>query len=181
MPIINTQILITNLKGNFSLDVENETTLITRKIIATRSFDFIESTRSIGATSFTKSTSGMKFTRSTISIRSTKNFSILENVTQQLLDNKHIFTLGQLFRIVPNLKQYVAKLAPGRKNITITRLNLVVDLMAINPHMAMIQVHVGKNIIEDVILDGGSNMNIMTKEFRKWFGLPNPKPTPYTL
>jgi hypothetical protein len=53
--------------------------------------------------------------------------------------------------------------------------------MAIDPHMVVIQVHVGKNIIENVILDGGSNVNIMTKEFQKWFGLPNLKPTPYTL
>jgi len=90
--------------------------------------------------------------------------------------------LGQLFKIAPDLKQYVAaKLALIRKNITIARPNPIVVLMAIDPHMVVKQVHVGKNIIENVILDGGSSVNIMTKEFRKWFGLPNLKPTLCTL
>jgi hypothetical protein len=60
------------------------------------------------------------FTISTIVIRITKiirSFSNLENITQQLLESKHTFTLGQLFKITPDLKQYVvAKLALGKKN-----------------------------------------------------------------
>jgi hypothetical protein len=40
---------------------------------------------------------------------------------------------------------------------------------------------VGKNMVEDILLDGGSDANIMTKELQKWLGLPSPKPTPYTL
>jgi hypothetical protein len=53
--------------------------------------------------------------------------------------------------------------------------------MAINPHMDVIQVQVGKNMVEDVLLDGGFNMNIMIEELHKWLGLPNLKLTPYTL
>jgi hypothetical protein len=45
----------------------------------------------------------------------------------------------------------------------------------------MIQIQVGKNMVEGILLDGGFNMDIMTKELRKWLGLPSPKPTPYTL
>jgi hypothetical protein len=33
----------------------------------------------------------------------------------------------------------------------------------------------GKNIIENVLLDGGSGVNIMKEEFQKWLGFPNPK------
>jgi len=40
---------------------------------------------------------------------------------------------------------------------------------------------VGKNIIEDVLLDGMSDMNITTKELWKQLRLPTPKLTPYTL
>jgi hypothetical protein len=63
----------------------------------------------------------------------------LVNINQQLLDCKHTLTLGQLFKITPNLKQYVvAKLAPGRRTITPSRPNLVITLVAIDPHMAVI-------------------------------------------
>jgi hypothetical protein len=44
-----------------------------------------------------------------------------------------------------------------------------------DPHMAVIYVQIGKNFIEDVLLDGGSKVNIITKE------LPTPKPIPYHL
>ncbi len=36
-------------------------------------------------------------------------------------------------------------------------------------------------MVENVLLDGGSSVNIMTKELWKWIGLPNPKPTSYTF
>lgn len=56
-----------------------------------------------------------------------------------------------------------------------------VSLVAINPHMVIIQMHVGKNIMEDVLLDGGLGVNIVTKDLRKKLGLAFLKPTPYTL
>jgi hypothetical protein len=40
---------------------------------------------------------------------------------------------------------------------------------------------VGKNIIENLLLDGGSNVNIMTEEFWKWLGLPSLKLASYTF
>jgi hypothetical protein len=36
-------------------------------------------------------------------------------------------------------------------------------------------------MVEDVLLDGGSYVNVMTEELWKRLGLPNPKPTSYTL
>ncbi len=59
---------------------------------------------------FTRTTKPIDFIGSTIVIRITRiigSFSMLEDITQQLLDNKHTFTLGQLFKIILNLKQYV--------------------------------------------------------------------------
>jgi hypothetical protein len=35
-----------------------------------------------------------------------------------------------------------------------------VGSVAINPHMVVIPVHVGKNIVEDVLLDGGSSLTL---------------------
>jgi hypothetical protein len=47
--------------------------------------------------------------------------------------------------------------------------------------MAIIPIHVGKNLVEDVLLDGGSGVNIITKDLRKTLRLPTAKLTPYIL
>ncbi len=36
-------------------------------------------------------------------------------------------------------------------------------IVAINNHMTVIHVHVHKNTIKDILLDGGSRINIITK------------------
>jgi hypothetical protein len=57
------------------------------------------------------------------------------------LENKHTFTLGQFFKIVPNLRQYLgAKLAFTRKTLTALKLNPIIASVAIDPHMVVIQV-----------------------------------------
>jgi len=45
--------------------------------------------------------------------------------------------------------------------------------------MVVIQVYIGKNTIEDVLLDGGFGVNIIILRLR--LGLPKLKPTPYNL
>jgi hypothetical protein len=47
--------------------------------------------------------------------------------------------------------------------------------------MVVIQVYIGKNTIEDVLLDGGFGVNIIIEQLRLRLGLPKPKPTPYNL
>jgi hypothetical protein len=47
--------------------------------------------------------------------------------------------------------------------------------------MAVIQVHIGKNPIEDVLLDGGFGINIITKQLKLRLGLPKLKLSPYNL
>jgi hypothetical protein len=47
--------------------------------------------------------------------------------------------------------------------------------------MVVIQVQVGKNIVEDVLLDGDASVNIITKNLRTKLGLPKPRPVPYHL
>jgi hypothetical protein len=67
--------------------------------------------------------------------------------------------------ITPNLRQYVAtKFAPRRITIIISKPNPVIAFVAIDPHMVMIHIQVGKNMVEDILLGGRSAMNIMTKE-----------------
>jgi hypothetical protein len=47
--------------------------------------------------------------------------------------------------------------------------------------MAIIQVQIGKNTIEDVLLDGGFGVNIITKQLRLKLGFPKPKHAPHNL
>jgi hypothetical protein len=47
--------------------------------------------------------------------------------------------------------------------------------------MAIIQVQVGKNIVENVLLDGEASVNIITKHLKTKLGLPKPISTPYHL
>jgi hypothetical protein len=47
--------------------------------------------------------------------------------------------------------------------------------------MAIIQVQIGNNTMEDVLLDGGSRVNVIIEQLRLKLGLPKPKPTPYNL
>jgi hypothetical protein len=47
--------------------------------------------------------------------------------------------------------------------------------------MAIIQIQIRKNIIEDVLLDGGSGINIIIEQLRLRLRVPKPKPAPYNL
>ncbi len=47
--------------------------------------------------------------------------------------------------------------------------------------MAIIQVQIRKNFIEDVFLDGGFGVNIITKKLRVQLILSKPKLAPYNL
>jgi hypothetical protein len=45
----------------------------------------------------------------------------------------------------------------------------------------VIQVQVGKKFMDDVLIDGGSKVNMITENLRIQLGLPKPNPTPYNL
>jgi hypothetical protein len=62
------------------------------------------------------------------------------------------------------LKQYVVtNIALGKINIIVVGPNPIITLVAIDPHMIVIHVQVGKNIVKDVLLNGQFGMNIMMK------------------
>ncbi len=47
--------------------------------------------------------------------------------------------------------------------------------------MAVIQVQIGKNFIEDVLVHGGFGVNIIIEKLRVWLGLSKPNLAPYNL
>jgi hypothetical protein len=62
-----------------------------------------------------------------------------------------------------------------------THFKLNTAIIKVDNQMIVIQVQVGKSIVEVVLLDGGANVNIITKNFRKKLGLPKPRLISYHL
>jgi hypothetical protein len=80
--------------------------------------------------------------------------------------------LGQSLKIAPELKIYLwQKLKPKKiHNLSGTTIDKQVGssvpkvrtiIVTIDNHMAVIQVEIAKNTIEDVLLDGSSGVNII--------------------
>jgi hypothetical protein len=72
-----------------------------------------------------------------------------------LLSNKNTFALGQLMHLAPNLKQYVVSRISLSSHPTHHQAPpFDVGLVGRNLHMEVISMHVEKNIMDDVLLDG---------------------------
>jgi hypothetical protein len=58
-----------------------------------------------------------------------------------------------------------------------------IDTVAIevDNQMAVIQIQVGRNIVEDVLLDGGASVNNITKNLKTNVGLLKLRSAPYHL
>ncbi len=82
-------------------------------------------------------------------------------------------------------------LKPKKPNITIKVISdpsvaIVIEthsrvhyiVIEINNQMVTIHVQVGKNIVEDFLLNGGASVNIITENFGTKLGLPKPRSTP---
>jgi hypothetical protein len=91
-----------------------------------------------------------------------------------MLETCYTLNLGQLLKIVLELKRYfwhklkLEKIQNVNKTTTNKQVgSLVLEVgttnATIDNHVAIIQVEIGKNTIEDVLLDEGSGINIITK------------------
>ncbi len=110
-----------------------------------------------------------------------------------MLETSYILNLGKLLKITPKFKRYLwQKIKPKKKPHNLSSAttykqvgSLVpevgIGVIVINNHMVVIQIQIGKNAIEDVLLDGGSRVNIITKQLKLKLGLPKPKLAPYNL
>jgi hypothetical protein len=67
------------------------------------------------------------------------------------------------------------------KTIPFVAPKVTTTIIAIDNHMVIIHVHIRKNIVDDVLLDGGFGVNIIIEQLILKLGLPKPKPTPYNL
>ncbi len=82
-----------------------------------------------------------------------------------MFETSYTLNLGQLLKIAPELKIYIWQKLKLEKNQNVNKTtidkqvgSLILEVGTItiimNNHMAIIQVQIGKNTIEDVLLDG---------------------------
>ncbi len=60
-----------------------------------------------------------------------------------------------------------------------THVKLDTTIIKVNNQMAITQIQVGKNIVEDVLIDGGASANFITKNLKTRLGLSKPRLAPY--
>ncbi len=99
----------------------------------------------------------------------------------KMLETTYTMRLSQLLKITLDFNKYMwHKLKPKKPNIntkvilepsvaTMTETPSKIDTATIevDNQMAIIQVQVGKNTIEDVLLNGATSVNIITKTLKK--------------
>jgi hypothetical protein len=69
----------------------------------------------------------------------------------------------------------------SQPNVAITHFEVDTITIEIDNQMTIIQVQVGNNIVEDVMLDEGASVNIITKNLVTKLGLLKPRLAPYQL
>jgi hypothetical protein len=80
----------------------------------------------------------------------------------------------------PNIATEVI-LKPNVATMVETHSKLNITTIKLDNQMAVIQVQVEKNILQDVLLDGGTSVNIIIKNLKRKLGLLKPRPFPYHL
>jgi hypothetical protein len=93
----------------------------------------------------------------------TEKKDVFQEISQQLHYRKHTLTFGQFMDLALDLKQYVVSKVSRNSQPTHLQGSIAIFL-----HMAIIQVHLGKNIVEDVLLDGGLGVNIIIEDLCKF-------------
>jgi hypothetical protein len=87
------------------------------------------------------------------------------------LESKYSITLKQVFQLIPNLKQHVLSKVFPSKILVLPKLpSTTVATINMNPHIAMIPICVGKNLVDDVLLDGGLIINMITHSLKERLG-----------
>jgi hypothetical protein len=103
-----------------------------------------------------------------------------------MLKITYTLKLDQLLKIAQTLKNICGKTTtkisqPSVATMVDTHSKLDTTTIEVNNQMEIIQVQVGKNIVEDVSTNGKAIVNIITKNLKTKLGLSKPRRTPYHL
>ena len=105
-------------------------------------------------------------------------------VLESIQNHKLQVTMRNLFSLSLSLTEFVSSRlteAVTQPSRTPTTEELIAATEAIDKHMPVISISIGKNTVDDVLLDGGSGFNVITEEERRKLGLLKPSPTPFNL
>jgi hypothetical protein len=80
---------------------------------------------------------------------------VKKEVGQWILDNKIIVTIGQLLKLTPNLNTYLTSINKQFAHSEGNTFKVIVTIViaTVDHHMGLIIIHVGKNMVNDVLLD----------------------------
>jgi hypothetical protein len=100
------------------------------------------------------------------------NMNLVAKATKVIMNSKLEMKLGQLMRICPQLKRVVERSLIKMKEDQVAYVCKVTKKVEdFDEVMPVIQVWVGKFEIRDVLLDNGSNVNIIFESLKKKLGL----------
>ncbi len=92
----------------------------------------------------------------------------MKDINIQVLETEYVINLGQLLRITLDTKRYIFKpvkyvqlVQPKLVQPKLTSVTMVIDCQ-----MVVIQIQVGKNFIDDVLIDRSVGINIITENLR---------------
>jgi hypothetical protein len=98
------------------------------------------------------------------------------------MNSKLKVKLGQFMKICPQLRGMVEKSTIKMiQNQIINVYKITTKVEDFDEVMPVVQVQVGKFKVRDVLLDGGSHVNIISKSLRKKLGLKRPQSTPFAM
>ncbi len=120
---------------------------------------------------------------------------IFQDINKQMLEKTYTLRLGQILKMVPNLKNYMWQnlkleelniaikqiLEPSVTIVVETHYELDTTSIKVDNQIVVIQIQMGKNIVEDVLIDGRASVNIIIENVKTKLSLPKPKLAPYHL
>ncbi len=107
-----------------------------------------------------------------------------------MLEINYTLNLMQLLKIAPKLKRYLwQKMKPNKPNkpynvakiVPFEVLEVATTIIIMIIIWQLFKYRLRKNIVKDVLLNGGSRININIQQLKLRFGLPMLKPAPYNL
>ena len=114
----------------------------------------------------------------------------LAKIGDKIMSTTIELTIRQLLTLALDLFEYVCNYtteheAPPDKEILVQDQPVVQKAttapIAVDRQMPVIQLQIGRNLVDNVLLDGGSGVNIMSEDLRRKLGLPKSNPLPYNL
>ena len=113
----------------------------------------------------------------------------LAKIEDKIMSTTIELTIRQLFTLAPDLFEYVHNYtteqeAPPDKEIPVQEQpvvqNATTAAIAVDRQMPVIQLQIGRNLVDNVLLDGGSGVNIMSEDIKRRLVYQNPIQHPTT-